>query len=352
MSQVRVKLVGAGGYGGIGTIELLHRHPEAEIVALVDLDGEGPISSMWPHLQGICDLPIVRPGTPEAEVDCDVVYFCTPDRVGMKQAKAEVDKGRRVIDFSGDFRSPTPAVYAEYARRLGLDQEHLAPALLEKSAYGVPELHRERIKSATVVANPGCFAVGTILALAPAVREKLIDSSRIVVDAKTGISGAGKKARPHFHYPEAYDNTFAYRLTGHQHVMEMETQLGLIQGGEMKLTFTPQAVPMARGILSSCYAPMAKGVTQQKVLEAYRAAYENEPFINAFDGSGPAGTVVVRGSNRINLTVACDDRTGVFRVLSHIDNLMKGQAGSAVQNMNVMFGLNETAGLLFAGPHP
>lgn len=352
MSHVRVKIVGAGGYGGIGLIEMLLRHPQAEIACLVDVEGEGAISKMWPHLTGYCDMPIIRPDDPKAKENYDVVFFCTPDRVGMGTAPAEVAGGHRVIDFSGDFRSPDEETYAEYARRLGLEPKHLSPDLLKVSAYGVPELYREKIAKAKVVANPGCFAVSCLLGLLPAVREKLIDLNGIVCDAKTGVSGAGKKARPNFHYPEMYDTVFAYRLTGHQHVMELETQLSLASGSEIKLTFTPQVVPMARGIISTLYAPMAKGVTQARVLEAYKTAYAGEPFVKVYDGSGPAGTGAVRGSNRCNVLVACDERTNQFRVLSHIDNLMKGQAGSAVQNMNVMFGLEETLGLDQPGSHP
>lgn len=352
MSNVRVKIVGAGGYGGIGLIEMLLRHPQAEIACLVDVEGEGPISRMWPHLAGYCDMPIIRPDDPKANEDYDVVFFCTPDRVGMKTAPAEVAGGHRVIDFSGDFRSPDETTYAEYARRLGLDQEHLSPDLLKVSSYGVPELYREKIAKAKVVANPGCFAICCLLGLLPAAREKLIDLNGIVCDAKTGVSGAGKKARSAFHYPEMYDTVFAYRLTGHQHVMELETQLSLASGSDIKLTFTPQVVPMARGIIGALYAPLAQGVTQKRVLEAYQSAYEGEPFVKVYDGSGPAGTGAVRGSNRCNVLVACDERTGQFRVLSHIDNLLKGQSGSAVQNMNVMFELEETLGLNQPGAHP
>lgn len=352
MGAIRAKIVGAGGYGGIGLIELLIRHPGVRIAALVDVEGQGPISNMWPHLAGACDLPIVRPDSPEAKAGCDVVFYCTPDRVGMANAAAEVANGRRVVDFSGDFRAPDEATYAEYARRLGLEQKHLAPQLLKLSAYGVPELHRAAIAKAKVVANPGCFAVGCILGLAPAVREKMVEPDSIICDAKSGVSGAGKKARPQFHYPEVYENTFAYRLTGHQHAMEVETQLGRIAGRAVQVTFTPQVVPMARGILSVLYGRLASGVTQARVLAACRAAYEKEPFVRVYDAPGPGGTAVVRGSNACNLVVACDERTGCFRVLSHIDNLMKGQAGSAVQNMNVMFGLKETLGLDHPGSHP
>jgi N-acetyl-gamma-glutamyl-phosphate reductase len=355
----RVKIVGAAGYGGVGLIELLSGHPQAEIAALVNPSGEGPISSVWPHLEGLCDLPIIRPDAPEAAVECDAVIFCTPDGVGMSLAADEVARGARVVDFSGDFRAADADEYAEYARRLGLETDHQAPELLNDAVYGLPELHRDAIREANVVANPGCFAVGCILGLAPAVRAGLIDARRIICDAKSGVSGAGKKPKPHFHYPEVYENLFAYRLAGHQHVLEVERQLGAVLGNEngpeddaVRVTFTPQVAPMTRGILSSLYAPLNDGVAAESVLDTYREAYADEPFVFVDGPSETKGTAVVRGSNRCRLTVACDERTGTFRVLAHIDNLMKGQASNAVQNLNIMFGCEETAGLTAPGIHP
>jgi N-acetyl-gamma-glutamyl-phosphate reductase len=350
---IRAKIVGAGGYGGTGIIELLLRHPHIKIASLVDIEGKGgPISAIWPHLSGMCDMIIQGPDEPGADADCDVVIFATPDRVGQAGAAKEVARGRRVVDFSGDFRSPDEKVYAEYASRIKLETRHLAPELLPKSAYGLAELHREAIRRAAVVGNPGCFAAACLLASMPAVRAGLIDGSKIIFDAKTGISGAGKKPKAQFHYPEAYENTYAYRLSGHQHVMEIETQLGRLGRGPVTATFTPQVVPMTRGILACAYAPMAAGVTQDKALEAYRAAYAKEPFVRVFGPDGPVATTVVRGSNYCNIAVACDARTGIFRAISAIDNLMKGQASNAVQNINVMFGLPEDAGLSVPGRHP
>ena len=208
MKKIRAKIVGATGYGGIGLIELILRHPQVEIAALVAPSGTGePISKTWPHLQGACDLPLYTPDDPGADADCDVVIFSTPDGVAQAQAAAEVHRGRHVLDFSGDFRAADLAGYAKYAARLGRGPDHRAPKLLANSVYGLPELYRDRIAGARLVANPGCFAVGCVLGLAPAVREGLIETSRIVCDVKSGVSGAGKKPKPQFHYPELYENT-------------------------------------------------------------------------------------------------------------------------------------------------
>jgi N-acetyl-gamma-glutamyl-phosphate reductase len=352
--MVRIKLVGAGGYGGIGLVELLHRHPEARISALVDVQGVGQrISEMWPYLQGYCDLPIVAPDSEEAlRTEADVTFFATPDGVGQLGGPAEVASGRRVIDFSGDFRFNTMDLYVEYARRINRDPTHKAPELLRESAYGLTELHRPEIKKARVVGNPGCFAVSCIYGLAPSVANGLIELENIICDCKTGVSGAGKKPAPGHHYPERYDNAAAYRLTGHQHVMEIERELSDLAGRPVSVTFTPQVVPMARGILSTLYGRLKSGITQKRVLEAYRETYREEPFIRVKTFSEVVGTADVRGSNRAIVTIACDERTCTFRVISHIDNLVKGQAGSALQNMNVMFDLPETLGLDQPPAHP
>ncbi len=335
-------------------IELLARHPEAELAGVVDVQGVGePLSAMWPHLEGVCDLPILAPDSAEAEaIEADITVTATPDGVGQEMAPKEVEAGRKVIDYSGDFRFDSAELYAEYASRIQMEPEHRAPDLLSRSAYGMTELHRDAIREATVVGNPGCFAMACITGLAPAVKEGLLEPAGLICDCKTGVSGAGKKPAPGFHYPERYDNASAYRLTGHQHVMEIERELSELSPEPLHVTFTPQVIPMTRGILSTLYGRLAEGVTHKRVLEATRAFYEDEPFIRVRNLTDPAGTAMVRGSNRVLLTVACDERTGLFRVVSHIDNLVKGQAGSAVQNLNVLAGLEETLGLTQPGQHP
>jgi len=351
-----VKIVGAGGYGGVGLMELLSRHPEVDITCLVAKDDVNkPVTDLYPHLRGILDLDIVSPDAPAAQQDFDIVFFSTPDKVGMRFAAEERKRGARVIDFSGDFRFTSEDLYAEYARRIHLDPEHNAPELLPETRYGLPELGLGgSFEDAGVVGNPGCFAVSALLGLAPAVKAGLVDPAHLIADCKTGVSGAGKKPNPAFHFPARHDHMNAYRLTGHQHVCEVEQNLTALGGREAVLTFTAQVVPASRGILSTLYGRLESGMTPDQVLDTYKAFYEHSTFVEVFDRSAATGlgTAHVRGSNRCFLIVDVDERTGTLRVVSQIDNLMKGQAGSAVQNMNLLFGFPEDLGLAGLGNYP
>lgn len=353
MKRIKVGIVGAGGYGGSGAAELLIGHPQAELVALIDLQDVGkPLSDLYPHLKGFCDLPIQSPDSPDLSEALDVVLFATPDGVGQKKARFWLENGVKVIDYSGDFRFSHLDQYREYAARIGRSQEHASPDLLGQAAYGIAELHRDQISKSNLVGNPGCFAVSCILGLAPAIHDRIIETDSIICDSKTGVSGAGKKPAPSFHYPSRYEAINAYRISGHQHVYEIERELGLILGDKVKMTFTPHVLPMARGILSTLYGTLAAGQNLNRVLESYRTFYENEPFVRVFGPEVPHSSTDVRGSNFCNLSLNVDKRTGKLIVISLIDNLVKGQAGSAVQNMNIMFGVEETAGLFRPGLFP
>jgi N-acetyl-gamma-glutamyl-phosphate reductase len=349
--MIKAKVVGAGGYGGVGITELLLRHPEAEIGCLVSLSDTGRrMSDVFPHLRGFCDEVIVSPDDPKAKEPYDVVFFSTPDGVGMEHAGAEIQRGAKVIDYSGDFRFGTSEQYAEYANFIGLDPIHKDPALLTETVYGLPELH-DISDTQMLVGNPGCFAVSCILGLAPAAAAGIIDMKSIICDCKTGVSGAGKKPNAAFHYPNRYDNMNAYRLAGHQHMVEIEQELSALSGEEASMTFTAQVVPVCRGILSVLYATL-NGQTADELLDIYRAFNQDHPFVRINDASTPASTSDVRGSNYCNLTVDVDARNNRLRVVSHIDNLMKGQAGNALQNMNQMFGLEAGTGLASFGQYP
>lgn len=351
--KIKVKVVGATGYGGLGIIDLLLRHPYAEIGALVAREDAGRrISDVYPHLAGYCDMPILAADDPAAQGAFDVVFFSTPDRVGMADAKRELALGAKVIDYSGDFRFTTLAAYQDYATRLGRDPNHLSPELLGTNVYGLPELHRAEIARANLVGNPGCFATSCILGLSPAAKAHLVKPQSIVCDCKSGVSGAGKKAKPQFHYPERCEQINAYRLSGHQHVCEVERELSLQGDEDVKIIFTAQVLPISRGILSTLYGDLARDVTEQEVLDIYREFYAGSAFVRVLPSTAATGTMSVRGTNRCEIVVSVDQRVRKLRIVSIIDNLVKGQAGQALQNMNVMFGFPETAGLDKPGMYP
>ena len=352
--MVKVTIVGAGGYGGIGMIELILRHPQAELVNLVDIANVGRrICEVHPHLAGLCDLVVRSPEEVRVGEGVDVVFTATPDGVGQSLAHQVLEAGARLIDYSGDFRFSSPEDYARYAERIRRDKPHACPELLGEAVYGLTELNRERIGRARLVGNPGCFAVSAILGIAPAVKAGAVDASRILMDAKTGVSGAGIRPNPAFHYPERYDNANAYKVLAHQHQVEVERELGRLSGGEVRAVLVTQVVPMCRGILTTIYAALDAGwVDEGKVHDLYRDFYRGCAFIRLMPPGGTSATANVRGSNFCDISIHVDERTGTLVAVSHIDNLVKGQAGSALQNMNVMMGLEETMGLMYPGHRP
>lgn len=351
--MIRAKVVGAGGYGGVGLVEFLLGHPEVKITTLAAAADVGiAMSDLWPHLKGFCDDMILSYDDPRAKEPADVVFFATPDGVGMKHAAAELAAGAKIIDFSGDFRFNDTATYDEYARRAGKPIAHAAPDLLARTVYGLSELDPPGLRGADLAGNAGCFAVSVLLGLAPAAARGLIRPDRVIADCKTAISGAGKKPSATYHYPARYENMNAYKLAGHQHVCEVETELRRLSGRDHKIVFTAQVVPMCRGILSCLYGELNDGVGEDDVMDAYRSFHAGHPFVRVFDRTAAVGTAHVRGSNFCNLVVDVEARTRTLRVISHIDNLVKGQAGNAVQNMNLMFGLPETLGLMKPGMNP
>ncbi len=349
---IRVAVIGAGGYGGVGAIELLLRHPYTRIVRVVSLTEVGkPLSAIYPHLAGYCDLPITSLEDPAVCDNLDIALFSTPDGVGQKHAARFIEKGVKVIDYSGDFRFSSENHFAAYSTRIGKPADHDAPALLSRTVYGIPELHRNAIAQSKLVGNPGCFAIACILGLAPAVQRSLIDPESIICDCKSGVSGAGKKPAPGFHYPARYDSFNAYKVAGHQHVYEVERELSRLAGKEVTITFTPHVAPMTRGILATIYAG-TRVTCVDSLVESYQDFYKNEKFVRILPPSAAPSTSDVRGSNYVNIWINLDTRTKKAIIVSHIDNLMKGQAGNAIQNLNIMMGLPETAGLDFPGQYP
>lgn len=346
--MIKAKVVGAAGYGGAGIIDLLLRHPEVKIVSLVDkLDDRRPLSGIFPHLRGLCDLPVQVAGEEmESEVP-DVVFMAVPDGVAMCTSRQYLDTGAKVIDFSADFRLKDLAVHNQF-----YNLDHAAPDLASEAVYGLTELHREEVRSARLVANPGCFVAGCLLGFAPAVTSGLIRTETLIADAKSGVSGAGRKPTPDHHFSARNENMNAYKIVGHRHTPEIEQELSLLAKTPVSLSFTPHVVPITRGIVSTLYGTLTSALSEEEARQVYREFYAGEPFIRVMpDGNSP-GTLAVRGSNFCDISVNVDKHTNRLVVVTCLDNLMKGQAGSALQNMNVMFGLEETTALRSPALYP
>ena len=317
---------------------ILYRHPEAEIVSVTGRSAAGKrVPEVLPHLWQL-DLPITK----AVEGSVDVVFSSLPSGASAEVLAPLVDGGVKAVDVAADFRLHDPA---EFKRAYSID--HPAAHLLEKAVYGLPEIHRKRIKEATLVANPGCYPETAILGLAPAAQERLIVDD-VVVDAKSGISGAGRGGRaanPMDHFAEANDNVVAYGLDGHGHQPEIAQEVAELRGApSARVTFVPHRVPMTRGILATCYARLQdETLSKGTVQEVYRDFYAAEPFVRVT--ASPPQTKQTTGSNVCLVYPTVDERTGRLIVVSCLDNLVKGAAGQAVQNMNLMFDLPEDAGL-------
>jgi len=346
--MVRAQIVGATGYGGLGMVELLLHHPEIKLTSLLARTDVGkPLSDFFPHLRGFCDQ-VVEDASPERiGVDVDLVIFATPDRVGMAHARQVVGAGVAMLDYSGDFRFPTVEQYQEYALRhpSTAGRPHACPELLGANVYGIPELYRSRLREARLVGNPGCFAVAMILGLAPAVKAGVAEPRSIVVDGKTGSSGAGKKPSPVHHFPERNENVTPYRVASHQHTVEAVSTLSGLAGEPVGLTFVPHVVPTTRGILCTSYATLRRPLSSAQVHDLYREFYAGEPFVRVLPMGSFAALKSVQGSNLCDVSATVDEANGRLIVISAIDNLMKGQAGVALQNINLMLGFAETLGL-------
>jgi N-acetyl-gamma-glutamyl-phosphate reductase len=335
---VRVGIIGASGYGGGELVRLLARHPSARVVAL---QGRGrsdePIEASHPHLASTG----LRIGE-ELPDGLDAVFLGLPHGAAAALVPDLVAKGLTVIDLGPDFRLRDPADYPRWYHF-----EHPRPDLLERAVYGLPELHGDELgdlrgADVRIVASPGCYATASILSLAPLARAGLI--ADIVVDAKSGVSGAGREAKPDMHFSEVNESVKAYGVEGHRHVAEIEQELGFAAGGRLPpVDFLPHLIPMTRGILAACHVRTSRPVDQAQLDDLYRAAYEGERFVEVV--ATPPATKHVTGSNTFRVHARHDARTGRVLVLGVLDNLVKGAAGQAIQAFNVVFGLPESSGL-------
>lgn len=337
--SVRVGILNVGGYAGAELARLLSGHPEAELVAATARSGAGQrLSALLPYYRGRARDLIV---TAEIETDVDVVFSALPHAASAERLLPFIKAGVRCLDLSADFRLTDAATYQAWYKTA-----HPAPDLLAKAVYGLTELNRERVKSAAIVACPGCFPTGALLALAPLLKRGLI-GDWVIVDAKTGVSGAGRSAKAELGFSELDGGVGAYGVGGHRHAPEMAQEAARLSQAPLNLRFVPHLVPMARGILSSCYARLTRDVGDIAAL--YREFYAGEPFITIVDA--PPKTKYATGGNHVFIHPTVDGDGGVV-VFSALDNLVKGAAGQAVQNFNLMLNFAETSGLEGVAVYP
>ena len=343
--MIKAGIVGGTGYTGIELLRLLAQHPRVELKAITSRQEAGAaVSALYPSLRGRVSLAFSHPDKAPLK-DCDVVFFATPNGVAMGEARALIDAGVRIVDISADFRLQDIAEWERWYK-----VKHAAPDLVAEAVYGLCEVNREKIRGARLVANPGCYPTAVQLGLLPLVEAGAVDLDHLIADAKSGVSGAGRKLEQNLMYPEAADNFAAYGVGGHRHWPEIRQGLALAAGREVGLVFIPHLAPMIRGIHATLYARIVKEMDFQAL---YEKRYAGEPFVDVMPAGSHPDTRSTRAANVCRIAVHRPPQSGprggeggdTLAVLSVIDNLMKGASGQAVQNMNLMFGLPETTGL-------
>ena len=336
--MIRVGIVGGTGYTGVELIRLLVMHPELDITEITSRGQKGiVVADMFANLRGHLDLTFSAPSV-QSLAKCDVVFFATPHGIAMEMAPSLLAEGVKIIDLSADFRLNDAAQWASW-----YGFEHTCPDLLEQAVYGLPEVNREAIKQATLVANPGCYPTAVQLGFLPLLKNALVDNNRLIADVKSGVSGAGRQASVSSLLSEASENMKAYGVAGHRHLPEICQQLNKASEKPVGLTFVPHLTPMIRGIHATLYGTLADSSIDLQSL--YQAMYANEPFVDVLPAGQCPETRSVRGGNGCQLSIFKPQGGDVVVVLSVIDNLVKGAAGQAVQNMNLMFGFDEIEGL-------
>lgn len=339
--MIKAGIVGGTGYTGVELLRLLAQHPEVELKAITSRKEAGtPVARMFPSLRRRVDITFTEP-TPRALAGCDIVFFATPNGVAMGEARTVLDSGARIVDLSADFRIKDVAEWERWYKT-----KHAAPELVREAVYGLPEVNRDSVPHARLVANPGCYPTAVQLGFLPLVEAGVVDVDHLIADAKSGVSGAGRKTELSLMYSEASDNFAAYHVMGHRHWPEIRQGLAQIARRDVGLVFTPHLTPLIRGIHATLYARVTKDVDFQALFEE---RYAKEPFVDIMPEGSHPDTRSVRAANTCRIAVhrppESAKRSDTLVVLSVIDNLVKGASGQAVQNMNLMFGLPETAGL-------
>ena len=338
MDKKKIGIIGATGYTGSELVRILTNHPDVEISLITSESRAGELlSDVHPFLQGIADQKLMSLNQID-DYELDIVFLALPHGVSMDFVKRFIDRPFKIIDLSGDFRLSSAAVYEEWYK-----MEHIYPEGIDKAVFGCPELFYDEIKDACLIANPGCFPMSAILGLAPLLSENIVESDPVIVDSKTGVTGAGITAKAVNLYSNVNDNFKAYGLKGHRHTIEMQEVLDRVSGGKTIVQFTPHLLPVDRGILSTIYARPTASIGEDALKETFKNFYSGAPFVRV--RKQPPATKDVRGTNYCDIYPTYDERTNMVIVISVIDNLIKGASGVAVQNMNIMFGLAENKGL-------
>ncbi len=338
--MIRIGIVGASGYTGVELVRLLCSCPDVKLKVATSRQYKGKkLADVYPSLAGMVDIVCEDLQMEELAERADLFFTAVPHQTAMAIVPDLLRAGKKVVDLSADFRIHDAAVYEKWY------QKHTAQEYLAEAIYGLPELHRQQIAAARLVANPGCYPTSVILGVAPLLQAGVIEPETLIVDSKSGASGAGRLAQTGTLFCEVTEGFKAYKVAAHRHTPEMEQEISALCNKSVTISFTPHLLPMSRGILSTIYATMSKSMTDDEVYELYRNFYKDEPFVRLCEPGAFPATQFVRGSNFCDLGFKFDSRTGRIVVLAAIDNLVKGAAGQAVQNMNLMCGLPETRGL-------
>lgn len=338
--MIKVGIVGGTGYTGVELLRLLAVHPGVELTAITSRKEDGlPVADMFPSLRGRVNLAFSAPDKADL-TQCDVVFFATPHGVAMAQAPALLAAGVKVIDLAADFRLKDRTTFEKWYKL-----EHSAPELIEEAVYGLPELNRDDIRNARLIANPGCYPTTMQLGFVPLLKAGLIDAGNLIADAKSGVSGAGRKAEIGTLFSESSDNFKAYGVAGHRHTPETSAQLQRFTDQKVGLIFTPHLVPMIRGMHATLYARLTKDIDDAALQALFEAEYQDAPFVDVMPFGSHPETRSTRGSNMLRLAVHRPDGGNTVVILVVQDNLVKGASGQAVQCMNLMFGFDETTGL-------
>ena len=344
MDTIKVGVVGATGYAGSEICRLILGHPQAELAAISSVSFEGmALSEVYPAYRQVCDLVC---GTQDQVVEkSDVIFAALPHGLSQDLAAQCHESGKTFIDMGADFRLESEAAYQEW-----YGGQYKDKVLHEEAVYGLPEFFREKIKGKKIIANPGCYTTAVPLALVPALEAGYIEPQGIIADCKSGVTGAGRKPSQSNHYPELNESFTAYKVANHRHTPEIEQTHTKMTGEDIKVTFVPHLLPINRGILATCYAKLKPGVTEEQLWDAYHSRYDGEYFVRLLEKGQVANVKNVRYSNFCDVSLFVDSRTGTFIAISAIDNMVKGAAGQAIQNMNLSFGLEETTGLQIVPP--